>query len=431
MGSQTGQGAVIAPTAMAGANTPPFVLPGEHFGAGVLFLLAGALGLVWVAPELAGGWYPSAGVVGVTHLFTLGWITLSIWGALYQFLPVALGEPIRWRWLAHASYGLMVPGVALFAAGLLGAGSGVLLGGAGALGLGVVLFAANLAGTLARSKKRDLTWWSLVAADVYLVVTLLLGLTLSGSLRWGYLGVARWTALGVHMHVALGGWVLMVVIGVAHRLLPMFLLSHGASERWGRAAAVLVAVGVAWLAVFHHGGPWLAHRIPALLVGAGLVSFLVQARLFYRHRVKRALDPGLRLAASGLLILAAGLVLGGVMLTTELAPARIATAYGAALVLGFSVFVAAHYYKIVPFLVWFHRYGPRVGQGPVPRVSELYSGRAATVAGVLLSVGVAALVVAIVAGWPERARAAAVVAAAGAVVEAVQMGRLAWKRPES
>ena len=30
-------------------------------------------------------------VVAVTHLFTLAWITTSIMGALYQFLPVALG----------------------------------------------------------------------------------------------------------------------------------------------------------------------------------------------------------------------------------------------------------------------------------------------------------------------------------------------------
>jgi hypothetical protein len=415
---------------VAGKNAPPFVLPGEHFAAGVVFLLVGGLGLVWVAPELAGGWYPSARVVGVAHLFTLGWLTVSIWGALYQFLPVALGEPIRWPRVAHASYGLLVVGLVLFVGGLFGAGSSLLLWGTAGLGVAVVLFSANLGATLARSEKRDLTWWSLVAANVYLVVTLLLGATLSGNLRWGYLGVERWTALGVHMHVALAGWVLMVVIGVAHRLLPMFLLSHGASERWGRAAAVLVAGGVAWLVAFHHGGAWLGQRVPALLIGAGLASFLVQARLFYRHRVKRQLDPGLRLAAAGLVTVAGGLVLGAVMLTA-VPGARVATAYGAALVLGLSVFVAAHYYKIVPFLVWFHRYGPRVGEGPVPRVSELYSQRAATVAGALFSAGAAGLVVSIVAGAAEWARAAALIAAAGVVVEAIQMGRLGWKKPES
>lgn len=419
----------IAPAGMAARNAPPFLLPGEHFGAGVLFLLAGALGLVWVAPELANGWYPSSRVVAVAHLFTLGWITLSIWGALYQFLPVALGEPIRWQGLAHLTFVLFVPGLVAFVVGLAVGPAPLMLAGASAFGMAVVLFVINLGATLARSEKRDLTWWSLVAAAVYLVVTLLLGLALTGSLRWGFLGVGRWTALGVHMHVALAGWVLMVVIGVAHRLLPMFLLSHGASERWGKAAAWLVAVGVAWLVVFHHAHGLVAHGVPAALIGGGMAAFLVQARAFYRHRVKKQLDPGLRLAAAGLLILALGLVLGGWALATSFAPARVATTYGAALVLGLSVFVAAHYYKIVPFLVWFHRYGPRVSEGPVPRVSELYSGRAASAAGALLGLGVLALLMAMLAGSGDAARLAAVVAAGGVLVETVQMGRLAWKRP--
>jgi hypothetical protein len=291
------------------------------------------------------------------------------------------------------------------------------------------MFVVNLAATLARSAKRDLTWWSLMAAAVYLSITLILGLTLTGNLRWGYLGVERWTALGVHMHVALAGWVGMVVIGVAHRLMPMFLLSHGAGERWGRVAAALVAGGVAWLVAFHHAGSALAWWVPAGLIGGGLASFLVQARKFYATRVKRQLDAGLRTAASGLGILALGLLLGGVVLVTDLAPARLATAYGSALVLGLTVFVAAHYYKIVPFLVWFHRYGPRVAEGPVPRVSELYSGRAASWAGGLLALGSLGVVLGIAAGSGGAVRAAAVVVAAGAVIETIQMGRLGWKKP--
>ena len=37
-------------------------------------------------------------------------------------------------------------------------------------------------------------------------------------------------------------------------------------------------------------------------------------------------------------------------------------AYVLVIVLGISLFVAAHYYKIVPFLVWYHRFGPLAGK---------------------------------------------------------------------
>ncbi len=104
---------------LAAAKAPPFRLPGEHFTAAIVFLGLGAVGLIWVAPDLAAGAFPLPAVLGVTHLFTLGWMTTSIMGALYQFLPVALGEPIKSVPAGHVAFALYVPGVAVFVAGLI------------------------------------------------------------------------------------------------------------------------------------------------------------------------------------------------------------------------------------------------------------------------------------------------------------------------
>ncbi len=422
--------ATAAPPIVPGAasrNAPPFRLPGEHFALAVLFLLAGAVGLVVVAPDLAGGYYPAQRVIAVTHLFTLGWITTSIMGALYQFLPVALGEPIASvRW-AHVTFWLYAPGLAVFAGGLVTGRALLTVAGAVVFGLGIVVFCANLAVTLARSGRRDLTWWALASADVFLFITLVLGLALATNLRTGYLGGARFVALGTHLHVALAGWVLLVMVGVAHRLLPMFLLSHGADDRYAKAAVALVASGALVLALLHHAPPVISQWIPAALIGAGTVAFLAQARRFYRKRHRPKLDPGMGLAAAALVLLGGGLVLAGPVMVG--APPRLATAYVLLVVLAISLFVAAHYYKIVPFLVWYHRYGPLAGKRPLPRVSELYSGRAAGAAAVLLVVGTVGLVAAVAAGAAEPARVAAAVLAAGAGVEGIQMLQLGRKRP--
>src|SRR5690606_5435264 len=101
-------------------------------------------------------------------------------------------------------------------------------------------------------RTRDVTWWALTWAAFFLAVTLVLGLALAGNLRWGYLGGGRITSIGVHLHVALAGWVLLVMIGVGHRLLPMFLLSHGAGDGFARWAVRLVAAGAGVLAFLHH-----------------------------------------------------------------------------------------------------------------------------------------------------------------------------------
>jgi hypothetical protein len=413
---------------LASRLAPPLVLPGEHFAAGMVFFLVGAAGLAWVAPDLAAGAYLTPRVVAVTHLFTLGWITLSIFGALYQFLPVALGEGIRWSGAAHGTFGLFVVGLPLFVAGLVGGAPELTASGAGLFGLGVMVFCVNLGATLARASRRDLTWWSLAAAVLYLFLATVLGLALAGNLKLGYLAGSRWTAVGVHLHLALGGWVLMVVIGVAHRLLPMFLLSHGAGEKWGRAAAGLVAVGVGVLVLFHHAPRAISSWLPALLVAGGLLAFLIQATSYFRHSVKPRLDPGLRMAGGALAVLGGGLLLGAWSLLEGWSTPTVAGAYGVALVLGFSLFVAAHYYKIVPFLVWYHRFGPLLGHGPVPQVADLYSARLATLAAALMTVGFAGVVVGILVGEGGWARAAAGLAAVGVAMEAVQMLALSRRR---
>lgn len=411
-------------------SAPPLRLPAEHFAAALAFWVAGAAGLVWVAPELAVGSFAAPRVVAVAHLFTLGWITTTIMGALYQFLPVALQVPIRSERVAHLSLALHAPGLALFVAGMLLAAHPAMLAGAALFGGGLLLFAANLAATLRRAPERNLTWWALVGAIVSLVSTVVLGASLAGNLRWGYLGAGRLIALGVHMHVAVAGWVLLVMVGVAHRLLPMFLLSHGASERPGKLAVALLSAGVATLLVGHHSlTPVVVGVIAALLVG-GVASFLVQAALFFGRRRKPALDPGLRLVAAGLGFLGLAVALAPFFLRAGAGGPRIATAYGLALLSALALFVAGHYYKIVPFLVWFHRYGPLVGKRAVPRVADLYDARVANAAAALLAAGALGLIVVALGGPPAAARPAAALFLAGASLVAAQMITISRRRAD-
>jgi hypothetical protein len=412
------------------ASAPPLLLPGEHFAAALLFWVLGAAGLVWVAPDVARGLFPLPRVVAVTHLFTLGWITTTIQGALYQFLPVALRSPIRSERVAHATFLLYVPGVVLFVAGLLSGLHAVVMAGGVLFGSGLLLFAGNLAATLRRAPERGVTWWALAGAALYLVSTVVLGIALAANLGWGYMGANRFLALGVHMHVAALGWAGLVMIGVAHRLLPMFLLSHGAPEWPGRFAAGAIGTGVALLLGFHHALSRPVLWTVAACLAAGVLAFIVQAALFFRHRMKPALDPGLRLVAAALaFFLLALLIAPGFVALGLLAP-RVATAYVLSLVLGgISLFIAGHYYKIVPFLVWFHRFGPRVGKQPVPRVADLYSARLAALAAALLAAGTLVLVAATLVGAATAARAGATAFAAGAFLLATQMYLISIRRP--
>lgn len=415
-----------------GAAPPPFRLPGEHFAAALAFFVLGAAALAWRAPELARGAFSDPGVIAATHLFTLGWISTSIMGALYQFLPVALGASVRWERLGHATFWAWVAGLAAFAGGLVVGEPGAYLSGAGLLGLAVLLFVANLSATLRRAPRRGLTWWCLVGAAVSLVGAWVLGFLLSVNLRSGLLGTGRYTVVAVHFHIAAAGWVLLTVVGVAHRLLPMFLLSHGASRIPERVAAALLAAGTLGLLLSDHLlGLWVL-RPAAWLLAAGTAAFILQAALHYRHARRPKLDPGMRLVAGGLCLLAAATALG-ILATTPVPGAlrpRWWTAYGVTLLPGgIGLFVAGHYYKILPFLTWFHRFGPVAAEREVPKVADLYDPTLASAAGALLVLGAAGLTAAILAGAGGVARAAGLVFLTGAGVQAFQMAGVARSRP--
>src|SRR5690606_26298079 len=101
-------------------------------------------------------------------LFTLGWITTTIFGALAQLLPVALGAPIRSTRVGHLSFFTFAPGVGFFAAGIASSTLALQHTGIGLITVGIVLEIGNLAASLPQAKSRDVTWGAIVIAISYL-----------------------------------------------------------------------------------------------------------------------------------------------------------------------------------------------------------------------------------------------------------------------
>lgn len=411
-----------------GAMTPAanaISLAAEHFAAAMLFLLAGAAGLVWIAPDLAAGTFLSPHVAGITHLFTLGWITTTIFGALCQLLPVALGAPLRSVRAAHASFWTFAPGVALFAIGVAGSSIVVHDIGISLVAIGIVIAVTNIALSLARARMRDATWAAVILAICFLSSTLLFGIVLLHNLDTGFIAAWRVHVLASHLHVAIVGWAVIMMAGVSYRLLPMFLLAHGADTRWIRAALPLLATGVVALPLGLLTGSTIIQWLGAVLLEAGLVCFLRQAIAFHRVRVRKVLDVGMRFAATGLAFLAVSAVLGPIVLARGIGHGHLAVAYVMSGLLGGVVlFIAGFFYKIVPLLAWTARYRNKMGKGKVPTVAETYSARVAVVQYWLMAPGIALLVIGAGTALPIAARVGAVLLLAGVVLFAGQMARL-------
>ncbi len=403
------------------------LLAGEHFAAAIFYLVAGAVGLVWIAPDLAIGAYPSPHVAGVTHLFTLGWLTTTIFGALYQLLPVALGAPLRSVRLGHASFAAFAPGAGFFACGVATSSTPLHHTGIALLGIGIVLTVGNIGSALPRSKSRDVTWAAVAIALTFLASTLVLGIVLLHNLHTGFLAGSRIRVLAIHLHVALVGWALVMMVGVSHRLLPMFLLAHGADKRFTRLSLGLLTAGVLTLS------SGLALRLDALawagtaLLVAGVGCFLRQAYSFYAVRVRRKTEVGMRFAFTAMAFLAAAALLGPFVLAFGLAHPRLGTAYVVlGLLGGIVMYVAGFFYKIVPLLAWTVRYRDRMGTGTAPTVAEMFSSPIAHLQLALMALGVTLLTAGIGAASVHVTRCGAALFLAGVLVFVSQIARIAF-----
>jgi hypothetical protein len=401
-------------------------LAAQHFGAALLYLVAGAAGLVWIAPELSAGMYTAPRVAGVTHLFTLGWITTTIFGALHQVLPGALGAPIRSERAAHLGFWTFAPGAGLFAAGVATGVTALHHGGIALVSIGILLTVGNIAFALPRARARDVTWWAIAIASAFLVSTLVLGVMLLHNLHTGFIADARLRFLATHLHVALAGWALIMMVGISHRMLPMFLVAHGADTRWSARSVALLTVGVPTLGTGLLGRIAALSWVGVLLLGAGVACFLFQAYAFHAVRVKKKLDVGMRYAAVALGFLGVSALLGPAVLVDAGAHPRLATIYVVVALLGGVVLYAVgFFYKIGPQLAWTALSRDPARRGAIPSVAALFSARVALAQLALMSFGILLLAAGIAVASPSVTRGGGALLLGGVLLFISQVARVA------
>ncbi|MFB6352848.1 MAG: hypothetical protein ABEJ92_02065 [Halobacteriales archaeon] len=399
------------PGGLATDQQPPMTIPLRHFLVGLGFLvLAVVLGTLAAAePTLA------SGSLAHVHLALVGWVCVTIMGAMTQFVPVWSGTQLHSRRLAVVQLWLVTAGLLGFAAALL-AGRLAWLPAFGALMLaGFWVFAYNIARTLAGAAPYDVTERHFLVALGFFVLLTVLGFLLALDFAvpfLGDIGLPRPRVVMAHATLAVFGAVLTTVFGALYQLATMFTQTElgrvdVALQRFEEAA---YPVGVLALAGGRLGAFTTVATVGGLLVAAGaLCVAVVLARRLLSSQV--GWSPMLRRYAAVVPATAAWAALAvPVWIARPLAPAALLGAPGAGhlLVVGVVGFVVlGTLYHVVPFIIWVHRYSDRLGLEPVPMVDDLYHERLAHLEFVVTGAGGLALIVAEYAAVPRELLVAA------------------------
>lgn len=338
-----------------------------------IFSVVTFAGWTGLSPRNPEGWSSA-------HLLLLGWGTMIAMGAVYQLIFVVVQRSIYSERLGKWQF-------VIFLAGLLGLSFGfyrgdvrLIAGFATIAFIGIILFVVNIAVTLFAARMWNSVTRSALAAVICLFLTGLTGLGMGLNFRFGFLGMEHNQWFGAHLWFGLAGWFGLLITGFSYKMLPMFYLSHGHSEKpqpwilalWG--GAVAIGAGSSLLGL----SKWMQLAALACLTAA-LVTYCRQIVLMAAKKHKKTPGFGIKTAvwatfavtgaAAAYVVYAAWkpeLLTGGegyaFLISVYL------WAWAAPVILGYMS-------KIVPFLWWTIKYGDRVGREKTPLMADLIKDR--------------------------------------------------------
>jgi len=209
-------------------------------------------------------------------------------------------------------------------------------------------------------------------AGICLALTLLLGsLNLLQYSGWWSGFLDRNLLKTLHLQMGLLGWIGFLIFGVGFHVIPMFYLSKPFSDKQARGILLTAFGSLSALStgsILGMGKDWL---ILFSLPGLASVFYFSYTLLRMLHQRKRKIhDSTLRLWQGGILALCLSLPL---RLSHLVSPGQQwLFLFGIFFIGGFAISVSiGMLYKIVPFLIWFHRFSSLVGQIRVPLLKDL------------------------------------------------------------
>ncbi|OGB23557.1 MAG: hypothetical protein A3I66_11940 [Burkholderiales bacterium RIFCSPLOWO2_02_FULL_57_36] len=393
-------------------QAPPLTIPLRFFLSAPLFSLAAALLLLWQGPEaLVSRWSPFT--LALTHLLTLGFLAMSMIGALLQILPVVAGVVIpRPNLTARSVHALLSCGTALLAGAFWW--SQPVLFKLALLFLGAAfawLLAACATGLWRAYGTAPTATVSVIRLSIgALLVTVLLGMSLAGAFAWP-LGLPLMLLTDLHVIWGLLGWIGLLVIGIAYQVIPMFQVTPlypRSVTRWLATTLFLLLMLWSAAAIFFMDERHLTREILGGLILIGFTVFAVTTLYLLWRRKRPKPDATTLFWRTAMASLIGCAVIW--LMQHAIDGRSLSITLGAMFIVGFGYSaVNGMLYKIVPFLVWYHLQNIMATERrAVPNVKDILPDRIAVkqfwshLAALLLTIGATI--------WPAMLTSAAAIA---------------------
>ncbi len=333
-------------------QSPPFSVPARFLISAPLFGLLAALVMLWYGPEMLSSRWTSE-LLAVTHFLTLGFLAMSMLGAMMQLMPVLMGvmipRPVFFSSIIHAS--LFLGSTSLGLAWLLQINALFMIAMVSLL-FSFSVFIVMAVERLLRTPSRHATRTLMLLALLSLAITASLGLYLAMGYSDAAFPLAR-QLTDLHLSWGLLGWVGLLIMAVAYQVIPMFQITNPYPLMLQRWLGWMIFFALLTLSLIQIWPLEILKTISHALLAICLLIFA--SSTFWLLHTRRRQLPDLtlnfwRLAMASLALVS---LIGLSHSVFGMKPP--ALLLGVLIIHGFAMTtVNGMMYKIMPFLIWLH-----------------------------------------------------------------------------
>ena len=350
-----------------------------HYISSALFFLIVSILLIF-SNEAFIGHYFHPKILAIVHLTTLGWITLIIMGSLYQLIPVLTNKKAHSPLLAFIVYLFMLIGTVMLSISFWIFDIGYVIEiAAYLLFIGITLFLVNILLTVKDSKEESIEIDFIQASMFWFWLTAFIGALLAFNFKFIFLPKEHLYYLKIHAHIGLVGWFLCLIIGVASKLIPMFLLSGKLNTNVLTYSYYIINLGLLGFiidALFYNG----MNRVIVyfVIVFLGILFFLSYIAKAFKTRARKKLDINLKYSFISFFLIFIPIILWIILkanlISEKELKQQVSTAIVYSLLFGFITFlVLGQSFKNLSFIVWLKKYQEISGKVKTPLPKNLYS----------------------------------------------------------
>ncbi|MBK9551945.1 MAG: cytochrome C oxidase subunit I [Saprospiraceae bacterium] len=351
---------------------PFYVYAACSFLVATIFLLT--------STEAFKGHYFHPHILAITHTMALGWGTMIILGASHQLVPVLIESKLYSNILAYISFILAAIGIPLLVYGFYVFDMRwPAQWGGWLVVLALFAYMINIAVSMLKSKNESVHAVFVFTATTWLCFTAILGLAQVYNFTSILLPESSLHYLTLHAHAGIIGWFLLLIIGVASRLIPMFLISKYSNVRllWWIYALINGALLI-FVILFLYPGREALLFIPVITVFIAISLFIYYCYWAYKKRIRKQVDEQVKLSLiSVVMLLLPVLFLILVIVTLILTSGEqlnLIISYGFIIFFGWiTAIIMGMTFKTLPFIVWNKVYHHLSGLGKTPSPKDLFN----------------------------------------------------------